>query len=129
MGETLRTSNINFEIIQDDKDLNIKELKIGLVSGFCVWSGYTFGIGKRVLKELSAEIVKNEIPLYLLDCDFISVELQKILFKTNRWGYFESCWIENGEILKRYKYKYELDPFLFFVQNRLKEISGEANKV
>ena len=124
MGENLRTNNINYKIIQDDESLNINQLKIGLISGFCVWSGYTFGIGKGVLNNLSAEMVKNEIPLYLLDCDFISVELQKMLFNTNSWGYFESCWVENGEILKRYKYKYELDPFLFFVTNRLKEISG-----
>jgi hypothetical protein len=124
MGKDLRASNINFEIIQDDKDLNINELKIGLVSGFSVWSGYTFGIGKKVINELSDEMVKNEIPIYLLDCDFVSVELQKKLFKTSSWGYFESCWVEIGEIQKRYKYKYELNPFLFFVKNRLKEISG-----
>lgn len=123
MGDDLRANKINFEIIQDDKALNLNELKIGLISGFCVWSGYTFGIGKRVLSELSAEMVKNKIPLYLIDCDFVSVELQKLLFNTSSWGYFESCWFENGEIKKRYKYKHELDPFLFFVKNRLKEIS------
>ena len=122
MGENLRTNNVIFEIIQDDESLDITELKIGLISGFSVWSGYTFEIGKRVINEISDEMAKNQIPIYLLDCDFVSVEFQKMLFKTNRWGYFESCWVENGEIQKRYKYKYELDPFLFFIKNRLKEL-------
>ena len=118
MGDTLSANSINFEIIQDDSSLNITELKIGLISGFSVWSANTFAIGKRVINEISSEMIKNEIPIYFLDCDFISNELQKLLFKTNRWGYFESCWVEHGEILKRYKYQPELDPFLFFVKNR-----------
>ena len=124
MGEELRVSGVHFEVIQEDKALNIDELKIGLISGFSVWSSYTFGIGKRVLNELSAEMVKSEIPIYLLDCDFVSVELQKKLFKADSWGCFESCWVETGEIQKMYKYSFELDPFLFFVKNRLKEING-----
>lgn len=122
MGENLHSSNINFEIIQDDKLLNINKLKVGLISGFNVWSAYTFGIGKRVLNELAPEMVKKEVPIYLLDCDFVSHELQKELFDSSSWGYFESCWVEFGKIQKRYKYKHELDPFLFFVKNRLKEI-------
>ena len=123
MGVTLSANSINFEIIQDDSSLNIAELKIGLISGYSVWSPYTFEIGKRVINEISSEMIKNEITIYFLDCDFFSDELQKLLFNTYRWGYFESCWIENGEILQRYKYQPELDPFIFFVKNRLNEIS------
>jgi len=124
LGENLDTNKIHLEIIQNDESLNVSELKIGLILGFSFWNGQTFEIGKKVLNELSAEMIKNEIPIYLVDCDFVSVELQVKLFETSSSGYFESCWVEIGEVKKRHNYKYELAPFLFFVKSRLKEING-----
>lgn len=116
--EFLETGSFNCKIIQNEEEFDLDKIEFGLVSGFVNWSGYTRQVGYEILTELIATNKKN-IPLYIIDCDFVSPETQVKLFKTSHWGYFESCWAENGKILKQYKSKQELKPFIEFVAERL----------
>jgi len=87
-----------------------------LISGFAAWSGGTFAISTLIIDRLASKLLENQISHYILDIDFVSNNIQLKLFNSAKWGYFESCWIENGTVTKRYKYKTELEPFLKHIE-------------
>lgn len=118
LGENLENGKFDYQIIQDDGSIKLDTMEYGLISCFATWSGYTYEIGNSILSQI-AEGTNFKIPLKLLDCDFITIENQKKIFNSYNWGYFESCWVEKGEIQKRYKYKHELKPFIDYVKIRL----------
>lgn len=128
-GDVLKNDQFKLTIIQKDEDFVLNEIEVGLISGFVNWSGYTIQIGLQVLEEIVAMGKKN-IPLYIIDCDAISIETQEKLFGISNWGYFESCWVEKGIILKRYNRRDKLTPFVQFIKERLsmEEVQSKLNK-
>ena len=100
IGNLLEEKNISYSFIQDT---SFQYTKInGLVSAFAAWSGGTFAISQVFIEKLSDKLAKTEIPFYILDIDYVSNEIQLELFKSVKWGYFESCWLEHGEIKSQY---------------------------
>ena len=119
LGPSLKRNNFEYKLIQSDNEFDLSTVHFGMVSGFAAWSGYTYGIGKRIINELNS--ANNlEIPILVIDADFVNREIHQELFKSPCQGYFESCWVENGEILMRYGVKPELEKFLSFVKDRIR---------
>ena len=108
-------------LIRSEDEIQILELDNTLVSCHAPWSGPSLHVGKYMLSELSRANIEK-IRLLILDIDSLSIEMQKKLFNTGgNHGYFESCWIEKGQIVKAYRYKYELEPLLSLIISRMKK--------
>ena len=98
------------------------------MSAFAAWSGGSFAISQVFIEKLSDKLAKTEIPFYILDIDYVSNEIQLELFKSVKWGYFESCWLEHGENKSQYNYKKELNPFIDYIEQRLIQIDNYFNE-
>jgi hypothetical protein len=122
LSKILNDKKVKFALIQDDISLNLKDIRIGLIAGFSCGSPVSFIIGKKIIEELANFLSKTEIKIYFIDCDLVSEKFQKEVFNSYKWGYFESAWIEHGEITKSYKYQSDLTPFFTFLKNRFLEI-------
>ncbi|MDF1695344.1 MAG: hypothetical protein P1U56_05915 [Saprospiraceae bacterium] len=120
IGKSLEEKGIQFEFIQVDTRINFTELSKGLVTGFAFWSGYSYSVAFNLIGELSVEMHVNDIVHYFIDSDYVSPKIQVHLFDKFSWGYAESCWIEQGQVQKRYTYRQELQPFIHYVKHRLK---------
>lgn len=121
IGSLLQKENIQYEFVQND-DFEYVQLNRVLISNYASWSGYTFMVGISMIKRLSNKLSRKKVKHIVLDCDYVNSKRQLEIFNTASWGYFESSWIENGIILRQYKYKQELEPFLEYVEERIEQI-------
>jgi hypothetical protein len=122
LGKILNDKKIKFALIQDGISLNLKDIRIGLILGFSCQNPVSFIIGKKIIEELTNFLSKTEIKIYFIDCDLVSKKFKKEVFNSYKLSYFESAWIEHGEITKSYKYQSDLTLFFSFLKNRFLEI-------
>jgi len=113
-------SYFDIEILQDENELQLDKIELGIVAGFAVWSGYSYSISNQILNEIK-DATKPKIRLLIIDTDYFSAELQKKLFGTVMHGYFECCLIVNGEITQRHTYSIDVNPFIEAVRKYLKK--------
>lgn len=121
IASILESENVQYKFVQKS-DFNYSEIQMAMISNYASWSGYTFAISNTVIKRLSNLLSDKKLTHYILDCDFVTNEIQIELFNTASWGYFESCWVENGKVVSQYKYKAELEPFIVDIERKLKNI-------
>lgn len=111
-----------FKIIQDNEFLEKINLDFCVVSGFAVWSGYSFSVSSVLLSKL--HVPNNfKLKVFTLDVDCINVENQIKYLKTRMHGYFESSFFIKANRSMNYKFNSELYPFISSVNLSLIERS------
>lgn len=80
---------------------SLRQIQQGLVSFHAVWSGPSVAMGQSVIQSLNAFDLTH-FKLYLVDLDSVDPTELAELIGFQPQGYFESMWVEEGEILERF---------------------------
>ena len=121
IGDLFKSNKIKYSILQDENHINISGINLGILTGFPIWSGYSISCGRKIIEEISQFLTSehNWFEWIILDSDFVSNELYLEIFKVRKWGYFESIFIQNGDILKSYNSEKNLKEFIQFTNKQL----------
>ena len=124
LSKVLNNGKFDYKLIQGDENFNIESIDYALVCGVASWSGYTFSIGSKILTRIS-ENTDKKIPVILIDYDFVKSDEDNTakIFISRFWKHFPSCWVENGQIVKRHEKQQDLEPLIEFIKKRLTELN------
>ncbi|BDD06501.1 hypothetical protein [Aureibacter tunicatorum] len=107
--------------IQTEKEFDISKIEKGLISIHANWSGQSIINGKHILDTIQKSDFKN-VEIHILDIDIMSLQDQIELIGDICHGYFESIWIERGEVDFVFKDNHSntgLQDFVLYLKSKL----------
>ena len=109
------------------KNFHISDIDCAIVSIHARWSGYSVMEGKMILKLLE-ESDNQKIPIYIIDIDHFPGEMQKEKLGFISHGYFESVFVENGEIIRDWPKQSITENQIRFREYLKKKLSKERDQ-
>lgn len=108
--------------IENLEEFDSSKIDIGLISIHSKWSGHSILNGKLILKCI--ENMKNpDFKIFLIDNETINNEESIETIGMIPHGYFESVWIEKGEI----QFSFKGNPKSDELNNFLKKLEQKVN--
>ena len=121
IGQVLSAEKIKYSIVQDEGDIDLKRLNLGIITGLPIWSGHSIVYGKILIETISKFIEKeiNWFEWIIIDSDALSDKRYQELFGVRKWGYFESIFVQNGNRQKDYNSSNNYHNFIEFVKKQM----------